>query len=172
MERIATRRLPTSATFTNSRTADGWLAEPCSVRPATSFGSRLPEDLQLRRRIGRGYRPEVYEARYRGQPIALKVYSRACQERCRRRSGVSAAQFECTCNLQFGNIAVIDRDGEWIPKLFDFNLIPRNLTFPRPPQFLASLTGNAFFAWRDRCWLRRISQASHRPAARLASGAG
>ena len=66
-----------------------------------SEGLRVPSDVELVGRLSSGYRCVVYEARYRNERIVLKVYKPYWDEKCRRRVGMSAAQFEYDRNQRF-----------------------------------------------------------------------
>jgi tRNA A-37 threonylcarbamoyl transferase component Bud32 len=55
---------------------------------------KLPADIQLGDLLGQGQRSTVYAATYRGEPVAVKVYRAEMMSKCRRRYGISLAEFE------------------------------------------------------------------------------
>ena len=54
-------------------------------------------------------------------------------------------------DISVGNILVVDNDGVWIPKLYDFNLLPQHISAPNP-----------FMAFCFKVGLRRKSHRDYR----------
>ncbi|HXG27341.1 MAG TPA: hypothetical protein VNJ47_00640 [Nevskiales bacterium] len=71
----------------------GWYPPPDPVE--------VPPEIEVLEMIGQGRRSCTYRARYRGEPVALKVYRRALVKRYRWRYGVNLAQFEYNRNRAF-----------------------------------------------------------------------
>jgi hypothetical protein len=69
----------------------------------------LPADVQLGNLLGEGRRCVVYEATYRGEPVAVKVYRVSTMVKCRRRYGISLAEFEHRRNSEAYRIEAIRR---------------------------------------------------------------
>ena len=65
-------------------------------------------------------------------------------------------------DISQGNIIVIRRKGIWIPKLYDFNLIPQHISPPNPFIALGIKFGLRRKSWRDyrslKCWERAGKQ--------------
>lgn len=196
----------------------------------------LPPEVVLDRVAGEGRRSVVYRARYRGEPVAAKVYRPDFIRKYRDKYRVDIARFEMQRNravrdvpglrdytarplaviggdgrhdlaflqsfvegiplvrlgrehnglpeslltagqmivsraeaaglhdldLYFRNILVQQRDGDWLPVLYDFNLMPQYLFPPNPFLAIAYKTGIRKKSHRDhRCiaqW-HRFSEA-------------
>jgi hypothetical protein len=54
----------------------------------------LPADVAIENLLGEGQRSSVYAATYRSEPVAVKVYRAEMIAKCRRRYGISLAEFE------------------------------------------------------------------------------
>jgi RIO-like serine/threonine protein kinase len=68
---------------------------------------KLPADIRLGDLLGQGQRCTVYAATYRGEPVAVKVYRAEMMAKCRRRYGISLAEFEHRRNSDTYAIAAI-----------------------------------------------------------------
>lgn len=85
------------------RLTEGHLTEACYLSQETGTPLRLPAEVRLLRELGCGFRARVFAGSYRERPVVLKVYTRACMDRFRRRLGISAGEFEFARNMQFYN---------------------------------------------------------------------
>jgi hypothetical protein len=68
---------------------------------------QLPKDFELVQQLSCGFRSTVYKAEYQGEHVVLKVYKPEYDDKCRRRVGKSAAQFEYERNQQFYRNAAV-----------------------------------------------------------------
>lgn len=59
-----------------------------------SHDLHLPAEVQIEKLLGEGRRSTVYAGTYRGEPVAVKAYRPDMIDKCRRRYGVSLAEFE------------------------------------------------------------------------------
>ncbi len=69
----------------------------------------LPKDIQVENLLGEGRRCVVYSATYRGELVAVKAYRPSTMAKCRRRYGISLAEFEHRRNSEAYRIEAIRR---------------------------------------------------------------
>jgi hypothetical protein len=67
----------------------------------------LPADVHIDALLGEGRRSTVYAGTYHGEPVAVKAYRPDMMQKCRRRYGVSLAEFEYRRNSDTYAIAAI-----------------------------------------------------------------
>ncbi len=94
--------------------SDKWmvLAEtPGDLRQRVMEAARNGDfaDLELGQRAGEGRRSEVYEARWQGQDVAVKVYRPAAIARHLRKTGRAIAEFEFERNQALHGISGVSR---------------------------------------------------------------
>lgn len=68
---------------------------------------QLPADVQIDNLLGEGQRSMVYAATYCGDPVAVKAYRPEMMAKCRRRYGISLAEFEHRRNCELYAIETI-----------------------------------------------------------------